>query len=907
MAPQTNIREPAQDLRRFEADELLRDGGSIHIRAIRPDDKDRLRDHFDHLSSQSVYFRFFGVKRRLTDAELVRFTEVDFRRHVGLVATLRDGGGEHIIGVGRYIIRDDQGAPARAEVAFAVDDAHQGRGIGTVLLDHLARVAQAQGVTEFEADVLGENNRMLDVFRHSGFVIKRSLEGGVVHVTFPTQETAEHSQASAQRERISAAESVRPFLRPASVAVVGASARPGAIGFALIDNLKRQGFAGPLYAVNPAHTEVAGVACYPNLTAIGAPVELVIIAVPAAAVEEVVAECARAGVRGIVVISAGFAESSAAGRETEHRLTAFVRQSGMRMVGPNCMGVLNTDPSVRLNATFAPTWPPEGNIAMVSQSGALGIAMLDQAARLNLGLSAFISVGNKADVSSNDLLSYWAEEDRTQVIILYLESFGNPQRFSRLAPQIARRKPIIAVKSGRSSAGRRAAASHSAALASVDVAVDALFEQTGVIRCNTLEDLFDVAALLATQPLPPGPRIAVVTNAGGPGILLADACEAQGLALPELTDDSRVALRQFLPAQASIANPVDMIASATPEQFERTIGVVGTDPNVDALTVIYIPPIAVPPDAIATAIARGAATVPPEKPVLCVFMSSRGAPALLSSSPRGRLPSYSFPENAAQALGAAHRYAQWRKRPRGAVLTLDRFAETAVRAVIDRLRAAGSTSPQWLPTADLSTILRAAGIDVATAECVSPTDVIAAADRLGYPLVAKVVSPDVLHKSDVGGVILDLDSPAAVAQAAETLVGRMQAAGARLDGILLQRHVREGVEAFVGVTTDPTFGPLLVCGLGGVLVELLQDVSFRLPPVTDVDAEEMLAKLRAGRLLEGYRGSPPADRKGFIELIMRVSAIAEIVPELRELDLNPVKVLAPGRGAIVVDGRMRID
>jgi len=891
------------DPRDYAVEEILRDGGSIHVRAIRPDDRQRLLDHFQRLTARSVYYRFFGAKRRLTDSELDQFTRLDFVQKVALVATLLEDGEERIIGVGRYAVLP--GKPTAAEVAFAVADEHQGRGVGTLLLDHLVRIARAGGVREFQADVLGENNRMLQVFATSGFVVTSSTEAGVVHLSFPTEETERAREAAHTRERIAAAESVRALLHPRSVAVVGASRRAGTIGAALVANLKGAGFAGPIYPINPSAGEIQGLRAYPRVSAAGQRVDLAVIAVPAPAVEEVVRDCAAAGVRDVVVISAGFAEASEEGRAAQQRLTRLVRGAGMRMVGPNCMGVLNTDPAVSLNATFAPHWPPIGNVGMLSQSGALGLAVLDYVRQLNIGMSTFVSVGNKADVSGNDLLSYWADDPRAGVVVLYLESFGNPRKFARIAPEVARRKPIVAVKSGRSAAGSRAASSHSAALASLDVAVDALFAQAGVIRTNTLEELFDVAALLSTQPVPAGRRVGVVTNAGGPGILLADACEARGLELPALSSDTLATLRTFLPAHAGLANPIDLTASGTPEQYAHAIEAVGADRAVDALVVIYVPPLVTDPDQIARAIARGAGSVPTDKPVLSVFISSKGAPPLLGEGPRGQLPAYSYPENAAMALAAAESYGRWRRRPRGTPLALGRLGESAIRAVVDRVLA-GAEGPCWLAPGDLGTVLRAAGIVFADAEQVAPDEAVAAAERLGFPLVAKAIAPGLVHKSDVGGVILGLDAPAAVARAVAALRERMQEVGAPLDGILLQRQVAGGIEALVGVTTDPTFGPLLVCGLGGILVELLRDVSFHLTPVTDVDAREMIDRLRARRLLDGYRGMPPGDRDALVDVILRVSALVEIVPELRELDLNPVKVLAPGKGAIVVDGRMRV-
>ncbi len=899
----------SSDARSYAVEEILRDGGSIHIRAIRPDDKERLVDHFQRLSQRSVYYRFFGMKRRLTDEELVRFTELDFVHHVALVATLLQDGEERLIGVGRYIARTDEGAPQRAEVAFAVADEYQGRGIGTLLLSHLAAIARGNGITEFEAEVLGDNNQMLDVFAASGFTVQRSIDGGVVHVSFPTRETEKARVSSEARELQAAAQSIRNMLNPRSVAVIGASRHAGTIGAAILSNLRRNGFTGPIYPVNPKATEIDGVRAFPSVSAVGAPVDLAVIAVPAAAVEGAIADCAHAQVRGVVVISAGFAEVSPEGRALQQRLTALVRGAGMRMIGPNCMGILNTDPAISMNATFAPNWPPAGNIGMLSQSGALGLAILDYVHGLNLGISNFVSVGNKADVSGNDMLAYWSDDPRTEVILMYLESFGNPRRFARIAPQVARRTPIVAVKSGRSAAGSRAASSHSAALASLDVAVDALFEQAGVIRTNTLEELFDIAALLSTQPIPGGRRVGVVTNAGGPGILLADACEAQGLELPELTPPTLATLRSFLPATAGLANPIDMIASATPEQYERAITAVGQDAVVDSLVVIYIPPMVSRPEEIAAAIARGAAAVPPHKPVLTVFISSKGAPHMLSTGPRGRLPSYSFPENAALALSRAEWYGRWKTKPRTAARELDDFSRQAARRVIERILAGdahAAGAARWVAPSDLAILLRIAGIHMATAEQTLPAEAVATAERMGYPLVAKAIAPGVLHKSDVGGVIMDLVSPETVAAAVDTLEQRMKSIGTHLDGVLLQRQISGGIEALVGVTTDSTFGPLLVCGLGGVLVELLRDVSFGLPPVTDVEAEAMIDKLRAARLLDGYRGAPPGDRQAFIEVITRVSALVEVVPEIREIDLNPVKILAPGKGAVAVDGRMRV-
>jgi acetyl coenzyme A synthetase (ADP forming)-like protein len=895
---------PIEQLHNYSARGILTDGSSILIRALTPEDRQRLREHLSRLSPESAYFRFMAPKKSWSDDDLNRFINLDYVHRFALAVSRRYRDDERIIAVGIYVANPKDDQPETAEVAFTVEDEYQGRGVGTLLLEHLCRIAHVNGINRLEADVMASNSRMLDVFARSGFNVSRSVEGGVVKVWFANEETEQFLNQSLRRERLAAAQSIWRLLNPGSVAVIGASRDTGKIGGAIVANLLGVGFAGPIYPINPLAADVQGLRSYPNLSAIGAPVDLAVICVPTAMVENAIEECAAVGVHGVVVITAGFSEVSG-GREAQDRITKLVRSCGMRMVGPNCMGIINTDPAVNLNATFAPVMPRPGNIGMLSQSGALGIAVLDEARVRNIGLSSFVSAGNKADVSGNDMICYWADDPRTSAIVLYLESFGNPRKFARLAPAVARQKPIVAVKSGRSAAGRRAAMSHSAALASLDVAVEALFEQTGVIRTNTLEELFDVVSLLSMQPLPGGARVGVVTNAGGPGILLADACEARGLQLPELEAATIAELRSFLPSRSGISNPVDMTAQASGEDFARTIGAVGRDKNVDALVAIYIPPMVTQPVEIARGIANGAALVPEHKPIACAFMSSEQPPEEINAGARGAIPCYKFPENVALALEAANRYRQWRSRPAGAVMTLGRAAETAIRAVVDRALAEANGSA-WIAPRQLSSVLQAAGIQTVAGEQASLENAPAIADRIGYPLVAKIVSPDVVHKSDVGGVIIGLRSAAEVQDAMVRLKRRMDELGKRLDGVLLQREISGGIEALVGVTTDPTFGPLVVCGLGGVTVELVKDVVFRLHPVTDVDAAEMVAALRSSPMLDGYRGAPAGDRQALVSVIRRISALVELVPEITELDLNPVKVLQPGQGAVVIDARMRI-
>jgi acetyl coenzyme A synthetase (ADP forming)-like protein len=712
----------------------------------------------------------------------------------------------------------------------------------------------------------------------------------------------------------SATDSLRPLIRPRSVAVIGASRDTGTIGGAIFHNLLIHGFTGPVYPVNPKAPVVQSVAAYPTIEAVPGPVDLAVIAVPAARVAEVMAACGRKGVGAVVVISAGFKETGEAGAGLELRLLEIARANGMRMLGPNCLGILNTEAGVLLDATFAPTFPPAGAVAFSSQSGALGLAILEYAAALNIGISQFVSVGNKADVSGNDLLEFWEQDPGTRIILLYLESFGNPRRFTQIARRVARTKPIVAVKSGRTRAGQRAASSHTGSIAGADAAVEALCRQSGVIRTNTMEELFDVAMLLAIQPVPLGPRVGIVSNAGGPAIMASDACETHGLEVPILTDGTVAALRSFLPAEASTRNPVDMIASATPASFERGVAAALADPNVDALLVLYVPPVVTTPTEVAAAIVRGVAAATqqadaegrPRKPVLSCFMGSHGVPEGLRTLHEWNIPSYAFPESAAIALSHAVRYGRWRSAEEGKPVEQD---VDLARATDVLARAAARPGDGWLTPAEVAELLDAYRIPQPPGRLVRTVDeAVAAADALGYPVVLKLDSETLTHKSDVGGVALDLRAAAEVRAAWLRIRDQLATLGKlqEMRGALIQPLVREGTETIIGVSRDASFGPIIMFGLGGIYVELLRDVSFRVAPLTDRDARELVRSVRGYRLLEGYRGAAPADIAALELALLRVAQMAEAHPELEEMDLNPVRVLPPGRGLVALDARIRV-
>jgi acetyl coenzyme A synthetase (ADP forming)-like protein len=694
------------------------------------------------------------------------------------------------------------------------------------------------------------------------------------------------------------------ILRPRSIAVIGASRKPNTIGYQILENLVRHGFAGAVYPVNPTADAVHSIRAYPSVEAIGDDVDLAVIVVPKQHVCDAAEACGRKGVRGLVVISAGFAEVGGSGVERQKRLMDIVRRYQMRLVGPNCMGVLNTAPDRSMNATFAPTMPPAGPVSFMSQSGAMGVTILDYAKEYGIGISQFVSVGNKPDVSGNDLVQYWADDERTGVILMYLENFGNPRRFTQLAREITRKKPIIAVKSGRSVAGARAASSHTGALAGTDAATDALLRQCGVLRADTVEEMFDLAMAFSHQPIPRGNRVAIVTNAGGPGIIIADACEAYGLVVTELAEETRTLLAQHFPEEASLTNPVDMIASATPQSYRIAVEAVLADPNVDAVIATFVPPLGVRQEDVAEAIVSVAGGHT-EKPVMAVLMGRQGLPQGLAELNAAGIPGYRFPESGVRALAAMYRYRRWLERPVGEVRRFDADRE-AVAAILAAARAEGR---EKLSETEVMRVLQTYGIPVAPYAVARTADEAArAAAEIGYPVVAKVLSPRIIHKSDVGGVVVGVEDEAELRAAFARLTTEVPARAGidagDVDGVLVQKMVGRGKETIIGMTLDPQFGPVLMFGLGGIYVEAMKDVVFRVQPVTDVDAREMVRGIRGAALLQGVRGEPASDLGAVEETIARISQLVGEHDAIRELDVNPWMAFA--EGGVAVDGRITV-
>ncbi|HEY3632133.1 MAG TPA: GNAT family N-acetyltransferase [Jatrophihabitantaceae bacterium] len=753
----------------WEADVVVADGGTVHLRPIAPSDADAIVTFHAGLSPRTRYLRYFSAYPRIPERDLRRFTHVDHHDRVALVAWL----GEEIIAVGRY---EREAGTDEAEVAFVVADAHQGRGIGSVLLEHLAAAARESGIARFTALVLAENDAMIRVFREAGYETTRHVEHGEISLEFAVDETAVTEEVMRERELHAEARSIRRLLFPGSVAVVGASSDEGKIGNVVFRNLLRASLDGTLYPVNEHARHVSGVRAYPSVLDIPDPVDLAVICVPADAVPPVVAQCAAKGVHGLVVISGGFAE---VGNDAAQRdLVAAARQHGMRVVGPNCLGVINTDPAVRLNASLAQLAPLPGRAGFFCQSGALGVAVLGEATRRGLGVSTFVSAGNRADVSGNDLLQYWETDEATDVVLLYLESFGNPRKFARLARRLGRRKPIVAVKSGRAGTMEVGPANTTVELPEVTVA--ALFEASGVIRVDTLGDLLEVALLLTTQPLPEGDRVAVVSNSTAVAVLVADACTSEHLPLRRLTDVG---------------------ADATPEAFETAVLDAVRDPDVDAVVAVFVPPLQdIAADEYAVALQAAAG----DKPVLSTFLGFEGIPqALAQPGPyaptRGSVPSYPTPERAVRALASVVRYAQWRRRV-----------------------------PGRLPVFDVD-------VDAARA-------------------LAKAADVDAAGLLALYGIAYD-DRP-------------------------------DGVEVVLGVHDDPSFGALVSFGVGGLATDLLGDRAYATVPLTDVDAAALVRAPKAFPLLCGYGGADPADLDALADVVLRLSALADDLPEIAECSLT---------------------
>ena len=842
----------------WEADVVLRDGSVGHIRPILPSDEERLHAFHARQSEESIYMRFFAPLKRLSDKDVRRFTHVDYIDRVALVSTVRD----EIIGIGRY----DRVDATSAEVAFNVSDHYQGRGIGSVLLEHLAAIAQEFGITRFTAEVLPQNRKMLTVFSEAGYEVSRKVEDGVVALHFDIEPTDRSKAVAMSREHRAEAISVSRILRPRTVAVIGAGRAESSMGHHFLKNLLAAGFTGEVHPVNRRAKAILGRTAYDTIADVPGPVDLAVVAVPAGKVLKVVDDCAAAGVGALLVVSAGFGEGGGEGDELQAELVRRVRGSGMRIVGPNSFGLINTDTDFSLNASLSPAMPPHGHLGLFAQSGALGIAVLASAARRNLGISVFASAGNRVDVSGNDLMQYWIDDDETHAVGLYLESMGNPRKFSRIARNLGLIKPVIVVQSGVSAYG--VPPGHRVRSTKVRPAVfSAMLRQAGTIRVSNVHQMFDVAQLLVHQPLPAGRRVAIVGNSAALGALSAGAVAGRGLTVTH--------------------GPVDLPSEAGADEFREALAHAFDDPDVDSVLTCFIPPIAAHDEDVTDAVrvaAQGS-----DKTCVATFLGMRGVDSSTSMDEGGTgqaIPIYAMPEDAAYALAKATKYAEWRNKDHGLPVAPAginrRVAEDVVQTVL-------SVTPEGrrLDADETAALLTAYGIEVWPSQrATTVEEAVAAADQIGYPVVLKSAAPMLRHQGGVTGVRVDLGSEQAVREAWASLHERLSPlAAGQLD---VQRMATPGVACVVTADEDALFGPVVSFGVSGLPTELLDDFAHRIPPLTDVAVSELISSVKAAPVLHGHRGSTPVHRAALADLIARVSVISDDMPEVVSLRLNPV-------------------
>jgi acyl-CoA synthetase (NDP forming)/GNAT superfamily N-acetyltransferase len=884
---------------------LLADGSTVQIRPAVPGDFAAVVAMHEAMSPDNAYLRFFSSSRTAAEREARRVTREPDPDHAALLALY----GAEVIGVASYEVLTGRGgttsdrgqagddstsaSPGKtAEVAFAVADTMHHRGIATLLLEHLVSLARARRLESFTAETLSENIGMLRVFSDAGLPAHTRREEGVVTITIPLppddtgKQLEEYLDTVAVRERSANVASLRPVFAPRSVAVIGVSRRPGTVGRSVIDNIRTCGYQGRLYAVNPNARQIGGVPCFPDVASLPETPDLALIAVPPSAVLDTAEACGARGIRGLVVFTAGIGTGESAD------LLATCRRHGMRLIGPNCFGI--AVPGIGLDATFAAAHPGAGIAGLVMQSGGLGFAMVDQLSRLGIGISSFASVGNKLDVSSNDMLMWWEQDGQTKLAVLYIESFGNPRKFGRTARRVGARMPVLTVHAGRSEAGQRAAASHTAAIATPLVSREALFEQAGIIATPGFGELVEATALLATQPPPTGRTVAIVSNVGGAGVLAADACTDLGLAVHHPHGQVKRQLTSLVPGGGAVTGPVDTTATASRDDFRQVLELIAADEAVDAMIALVLPTGAT--GDLVAAIQDADLRVP----LAAVVLNQAEAVRLLDAR-NGKIPAYGYPEAAAGALARAARYGEWRSAPHTLVPGFGDVDTAEARALV-RQFLAQAPDGGWLPPAEVTALLRRYGIPLVSAtEARTEDDAVAAAAGAGYPVVLKADVPGLVHKTDAGAVLLDLRTEDDVRAGHRRLAEQF---GARLTGVLVQPMITGGTEVIIGVEDDQMFGPLVVFGLGGVATEVLADHAARLAPLTEADADTLINSIRSAPLLHGHRGSPAADLAALRDVLMRVSRLADDLPEVSDLDLNPV--IARQFGAVAVDARIKV-
>ena len=853
----------------WQADVVLRDGGTAHLRPITPQDAEALQRMHVAQSPESTFLRFFSPMPRLTEKLLQQFTRVDYTDQVAIVALI----GDEIVGLANYARVDER----QADVAFNISDAHQGRGLGSVLLEHLAAAARERGIHRFVADVLPQNRKMVAVFREAGYGVTHHFDHGVIALAFDIDPTDRSLAVMEAREHRSEAASLGALLNPRSIVVIGASRDPDSIGARVLQHVIDAGFTGRVHAVNPAASELQGVRSYADVSEVPGPVDVAVVVVPAGAVLDVVHNCRHAGVRGLIVMSGGFAEMGAEGLDRQRELVRVARADGMRLIGPNSMGLLNTNPQVRLNASLAGQLPPVGGLGLFSQSGALGVAVLASAARRGLGVSSFVSAGNRADVSGNDCMQYWEEDPSTAVVGLYLESIGNARKFSRIARRLSRKKPVVVVKSGVSGYGVPPGHAVRSSRAPRE-ALDAMLAQAGVVRVDNMHQLFDVAQLLLHQPLPAGPRIGIVGNSQAMAVLVADAAISRGLAVG--------------------AEPVTVRPEPSTEEFREALERCYADDGIDAVVACFVPPLGAISSDVLRALTE-VSTASPKTTVACLLgvrgvtrvAADQGSPSTEGGPPRS-LPAYPTPEDAVLALASVVQYAQWRRGDSGVRVDPTGVDRARARELVEQLLSGiEHDASVQMGTDDVCALLACYGLTAwPTAAVTGEQDAVGAAEHLGWPVVLKTTDHRRRHRRELGGVVLDIAGP-------DDLRAHVRAMAQRIGegtSFVVQHVAPEGASCVLRTMEDGLFGPLISFALAGDASDLLGDVAHRIPPLTDVDVGQLIRSVRAAPRLTGYRGAPPLDVTALEDIVARLSCLADDLPQVAELELNPVIVAESG-------------
>jgi acetate---CoA ligase (ADP-forming) len=901
MIEQTNEKQNEHETR-----VILKDGSTTTFRPITINDVDAWLEFYGTLSDRTKFLRLHHIPKEMRREDAVRFCAVDYKNSFAFVAEAIEEGKKRMVAVGRY---NRLPSGTTAEIAFVIEDKYQEKGIGTKLIEWLVIVARENDIDTFEAYVMQENKTMLSVFQGYGYHMKREIRDNIVNITFPLTNTPEVVKKKDERSLEATYNSLRSIMKPRSVAVIGASNRKGSIGQLVFQSVMQNGFSGIVYPVTPSSKAVMSVRTYNSLMDVPGEVDLAIIVVPSSQVLQIVDECGRKKVKGIIVISDGFKERGHEGAAMERTLRETAFGYGMRIIGPNCMGFINTDPKISLNATFALISPMPGNIAFISQSGALGLGILQFAKKHDIGFSSFISVGNRADIASTDMLLYWEKDVDTKVILLYLESFDNTDKFSRISKRVSLKKPILAIKGGTSDAGSRAAMSHTGAMATSDIVSDALFRQAGIIRVDSIENLFHSARLLSSQPVPKGRRVAILTNGGGPGTLAADACSYNDLILPMMSRETTEKLKAVITRDIGISNPLDLTAGISAKEFEDSLRILAEDSDNDAIIIIYVPPAGTGIKPVEDAIKNVAPIARKQgKSIMACFVGQTDVAGRHMPNEQF-VPYYLFPEDAVIALTKAVRYSEMLREDHGSIPEFQDIDSKAGKQLIKTVLTTSPERPLWVPSGEMNKLFGNYGIRmVETRLAETAQEAASVAEKIGFPVVVKLVSSTISHKSDVGGVILDVNTPEEAHSAFNRIRDSLAKIGRQneMQGVMIQKMIKDGVELIVGVKEDPSLGHVIMFGLGGIYAELLKDTSVRLHPLRDLDAKEMIRSVKMAELLKGYRGSTPMDIKSLEELLLRLSAMVEDIPQITELDMNPVKVFPQGQGYCVVDSRIMI-